>query len=452
MSEPPSLTSSPAGPSSSPLLREPQPPPQPPPNTVLRDDYNAVDAARQRFQKRSFFSSGVSLPDFHRRKSRARKRDASPTPSSIARIECAASASDVPELVDISDASNLAAEIDEDYDKDVYRWAVLYENQRGAMVFSTAYYSALTLLPLDPPPFTIPTAIRSPRKGQPTVSLEDYPLPDGLWKWVSRAWMIDMRGDGQVQYDGFEYSRSFRSKKWGSDPGVMSNRGLVRRRRWIRLMMRPAQSMHDDTKSTLSIPGVLSVLPQLIHNEDGATRPPSVMLSISDDGDGGLGVWNGDEGDWDRCHAALRRLGRDGRKLELWASWLGIEEGAPLSRKTSRNPSLPSPRARGEPLVAEEEEEEATTTSDQTEADRLVADARASLSEASKEHIAAVVRIHGSDILEAFVYPDSRAQFLQYLRRVGLLAEFRAGLGTSESARAVDFWSYTQDLDTTSTP
>ena len=66
------------------------------------------------------------------------------------------------------------------------------------------------------------------------MTLEDYPLPDGSWKWVSRGWMIDMRGDGQVQYDGFEYSRSFRSKHWGPSPGVLSNRGLVRRRRWLR--------------------------------------------------------------------------------------------------------------------------------------------------------------------------------------------------------------------------
>lgn len=135
MSEPSSLTSSPAGPSSAPFLRDSPPPPQPPPNTVLRDDYDAVEAARQRFRKRGFFSSGVSLPHFHKRKSRARKRDASPTPSSIARIECSASASDIPELVDISDASNLAAELDEDYDKDVYRWAFLYENQRGCERF-----------------------------------------------------------------------------------------------------------------------------------------------------------------------------------------------------------------------------------------------------------------------------------------------------------------------------
>lgn len=55
--------------------------------------------------------------------------------------------------------------------------------------------------------------------------------------------------------------------------------------------------------------------------------------------------------------------------------------------------------------------------------------------------------LQGSEILGLFVYPDSRAKFLQYLRRAGLLAELRSGLGASESARILDFWSYTQDLE-----
>ena len=36
-------------------------------------------------------------------------------------------------------------------------------------------------------------------------------------------------------------------------------------------------------------------------------------------------VWLGDgpEEDWDRCHRFLKKIGRDGRKLELWRLWLG---------------------------------------------------------------------------------------------------------------------------------
>ena len=206
-----------------------------------------------------------------------------------------------------------------------------------ATVFSTPYYSAQTLLPLDPPPFTIPTAIPSPRKNQPTVSLEDYPLPDGSWKWVSRAWLIDMRGDGQVQYDGFEYSRSFRSKSWGPSPGILSNRGLVRRRRWIRLMMRPAHVLQQDPETVLEAPYSQSALPELEHHEEGATRPPSVVLTLSDVS-GETEVWRNDSDDWERCHAALRRLGRDGRKLELWINWLGLTDQTSVSRPQSWSP------------------------------------------------------------------------------------------------------------------
>lgn len=287
--------------------------------------------------------------------------------------------------------------------------------------------------------------------------------------------MIDMRGDGQVQYDGFEYSRSFRSRKWGPNPGFMSNRGLVRRRRWIRLMMRPAHRPHNDAESVFGIPGALLALPHLSHDEEGATRPPSVILSVSDDDEKGAAVWKGDEDDWDRCHTALRRLGRDGRKLELWASWLGIPESASLSRRGSRMPSLTQPRARGEPSELHEtapESEGLSTASSQTEADRLTADVGMDISQGSKEYIAAVVRTHvsvsrhpfhlhpadlsmqGPEILGSLVYPDSRAKLLCFFGQVGILEDLRAGLGASESARALDFWSYTQDMEekTTSQP
>lgn len=51
--------------------------------------------------------------------------------------------------------------------------------------------------------------------------------------------MIDMR-DGNVQHDGFEYNWSFGGKKWRSRAGRFNTGALVRRRRWARLMVRPA--------------------------------------------------------------------------------------------------------------------------------------------------------------------------------------------------------------------
>jgi hypothetical protein len=218
-----------------------------------------------------------------------------------------------------------------DEDKDVYRWCVLYEvrlhlpraphpaeradrtsagthapsphtradaHARSITLFSTAYYSALTLLPMDPPAFTVPL----PGRGrQPAVSLTEFPLPDGTWRWASRAWMVDMRADGAVAHDGFEYNACFRARGWSAAAGA---RGFVRRRRWVRLMMRPAQ--HPPPAD------VPAPAPGHDHETEGAAEER---------------VWCGDPAaDWARCHAQLRRAGRDGVRLELWATWLG---GAP---------------------------------------------------------------------------------------------------------------------------
>ena len=43
-----------------------------------------------------------------------------------------------------------------------------------------------------------------------------------------------------------------------------------------------------------------------------------------------------------------------------------------------------------------------------------------------------------------FVYPESRAKFLQLIGHVGLLPELRAGIGAMDSTQLLDFWSYTQ--------
>lgn len=198
-------------------------------------------------------------------------------------------------------------------------------------MFSTPYYSPQSLFPLDPPPYTLPTPkpSKSAWRTQPTVSLASYPLPDGTWRWVSSAWMIDMRGDGLVQHDGFEYAWSFRSGSWRPGIGTLSTGAWVRRRRWVRLMVRvykqgtqPDAERVDragEAEGEMPAAGVLQDVP-------GATRPPSVVASVaSEDDDKADGeVWLGDDGDWERCRVAFKRIGRDGRKLELWKRWFGF--------------------------------------------------------------------------------------------------------------------------------
>jgi len=54
--------------------------------------------------------------------------------------------------------------------------------------------------------------------------------------------------------------------------------------------------------------------------------PPSVSSPLSVDSSIAPGfIWQGDGvDDWERCHDYLRSLIRDGRKLEVWKSWLGL--------------------------------------------------------------------------------------------------------------------------------
>ena len=149
-----------------------------------------------------------------------------------------------------------------------------------------------------------------------------------------------MRSDsGEVQYDGFEYNWRFRQEGWRAEAGSMGFGGLVRRRRWLRLMMRPgrnkAPAIMDKTNSIIySNPssGASSAFDHSPGNREsadvGSFSPlPSVVLSASEMDDKELGandVWKGDsvEMDWHRCHLFMKRLGRDGTKLELWKRWL----------------------------------------------------------------------------------------------------------------------------------
>lgn len=213
--------------------------------------------------------------------------------------------------------------------------------------------------------------------------------------------MVDMRGDGQTQFDGFEYNWFFRQKHWRSHIGFLSAGGWVRRRRWVRLMMRPARTHAlEPSPSGTHTPaphGVIEEVLQLEHHEAGVTRPPSVLLTSSDDEDErDVNVWQGKAvEDWARCHRALIRLGRDGRKLELWQRWLrqaesgadghgkGKERAAPQKQWSEDDAPLPSQHTK-------------FTTS--TVDGMLAADMGYAIDPAAREHIAPVLRGHVSSL------------------------------------------------------
>ena len=126
--------------------------------------------------------------------------------------------------------------------------------------------------------------------------------------------MIDMRSElGEVQPDGFEYNWLFRHNQWHAKIGKLGTGAWVRRRRWVRLMMRPANHSHSHTNGTIPLsrpPSAPSFL------------PPASNLSLVELDHHVSHVWDGGEQDWQHVHHLLKQLGRDGRKLELWRLWL----------------------------------------------------------------------------------------------------------------------------------
>ena len=246
-------------------------------------------------------------------------------------------------------------------------------------IFSVPYYSSLSLLPSDPSPFTLPNASLK-RSGQPPITLASYPLPDGDWHWVSRCWMVDMRADSaEVQHDGFEYNWMFKKHNWSPRVGLWNAHGWVRRRRWIRLMVRPAKQKKKVDYGGFNTPDSAAwTRPQ-------SFTPPSLLTSRTDITDHWLqvepaNVWLGDpEGDWRRCLSVMKLFGRDGRKLELWNLWLGYYDPDQFP---------PSADAKGK---QPEGEIERPLPSAIFQADNL---SRDSVPIAAREHVTAVLRHH----------------------------------------------------------
>ncbi|KAG9314359.1 hypothetical protein JVU11DRAFT_5153 [Chiua virens] len=292
------------------------------------------------------------------------------------------------------------------YDENLYRWAVLYENQRGITLFSTPFYSALSLLPSDPHPFTHPQSYTF-HANNPNLSLRNYPLPDGTWRWVSTAWMIDMHSDlGEVQHDGFEYNWFFRDNHWHAKVGKLSTGAWVRRR--------TLGQTHDASPPIVRIP--LTSPPILT-----CPYPSSITMAYH--------LWDGSEQDWQHVHRLLRQLGRDGRKLELWRMWLA-----------------PYPQTHTSDFQEKSMQFDPPSSSSRKKLENRLSDIIPEGNPPPLAHLIAILRNHGEAILHSFVFPDSRAQFVHHVRQAGRLQDLENGLGRAFSVADVDFWSYTDNL------
>ncbi|KAF8168093.1 hypothetical protein B0H34DRAFT_45161 [Crassisporium funariophilum] len=405
-----------------------------PPPALLQGDPTVTQLVRQRLAPKFRLARLLHSPSRTRRKSTLNEQH---TP-----VEDSEPPSLDPEAINLDNT----ALIDHDIHEDRYEWAVLYENQRGITAFSIPYYSKLSLLPSDPSPFTLPNT-SGKRSNQPLVTLDNYPLPDGNWHWVSRCWMIDMRSDSaEVQHDGFEYNWMFRRHNWRPQVGSFNSGGWVRRRRWVRLMVRPAKQKTEDNELGTNTPTTDSTKgSERWRNRYsmGSSFPPSVLTgqtnftnhwAFAEPDD----VWIGNdpEADWQRCRSLMKRFGRDGRKLELWRLWLGFHH-------PEHKAKFLEPDDKGKRRLKQWTEDDSPMPSEIAAMDIL---SREYVSIAPREHVVAVLRIHGQNLLHLFVFPESRVQFLTLLGQAGLLPELNVGLGIGFGSTEIDFWSYASGL------
>jgi hypothetical protein len=131
-------------------------------------------------------------------------------------------------VIMLQDSRSSNGQEDDEAGKDLYRWATMIENQRGQVFFSwicamvecnilssisifgLSKYSSSSLLPNDPPPYTIPPEhVHDSRTSITPHSLTDHQLPDASWVWVSKTWLVQMGGSGS-SVDGYEYNWCFR--------------------------------------------------------------------------------------------------------------------------------------------------------------------------------------------------------------------------------------------------
>lgn len=204
-----------------------------------------------------------------------------------------------------------------------YEFDVLYENQRGLLVFGIPKFSPRTLFQWDPSPWTSASGKKS------AYNIANAQLPDPSWEWAYSEWYIDMTGD--VDEAGWQYSGNFgrrfwpniyfphgrlglpktgvegiqemnarlaekekkrkqkestkedggfeaikrsaraRSSKWTGSPDAWT---FVRRRRWIRLRRRKPLASATKLNEALPTPATTASPAQEISVPDSATKLP----------------------------------------------------------------------------------------------------------------------------------------------------------------------------------
>ncbi|GAA5954944.1 hypothetical protein JCM3765_007819 [Sporobolomyces pararoseus] len=100
---------------------------------------------------------------------------------------------------------------------------ILWEHQRGLLVFGLPKFSSAALFQFDPTVWTDENLKSSP------YTPHDFPCKP-YWKWLDQEFMVDIGGD--VDEEGWSYAVFFHSKNWRGEPSLFKS--FVRRRKWIR--------------------------------------------------------------------------------------------------------------------------------------------------------------------------------------------------------------------------
>jgi hypothetical protein len=137
------------------------------------------------------------------------------------------------------------ARVGEEYEVDI-----LYENQRGWFIFGIPLYSSKSLLNFDPSPWQTSAFKESP------VDITNAQVPDPSWAWVWKNWYVDMSHD--VDEEGWEYSFAFRHGfSWhGTHPFF---RSFARRRRWLRKRVKIHPYTPEDGQGSMTEGHILNL-------------------------------------------------------------------------------------------------------------------------------------------------------------------------------------------------
>ncbi|GAA5939126.1 hypothetical protein JCM3775_003188 [Rhodotorula graminis] len=259
---------------------------------------------------------------------------------------------------------------------------VLYEHQRGLVVFGLPKFSSNLLFQVDPPQWCDNDLKPS------AFTPHTYPLPP-YWVWRDSEFMVDMGGDKDEE--GWSYALRFRSRFWRGEAYTM--RSFVRRRRWIRTrvyrpqhlpLLAAAQSQQNaldsmgpppppaydpsDTRTIADLHTACAALPlpaaerAALLTESASPLsyltnvvPPSNpflsyrALKVQAASSGALPVterasaheprWRDAvrELNWRRATGVVRAHAKiDRQRLELWRLWLGARSTAPSASEGER--------------------------------------------------------------------------------------------------------------------